>query len=69
MLTTLVLLLTAATAADDPQVVPLWPNGAPGFESRRDEAEQAKDYWVKNIHNPSITAFLLPRTRPPAPPC
>jgi len=38
--------------------VPLWPNGAPGFESRRNEPEQAKDWWVKNIHNPSITAYL-----------
>jgi len=44
--------------AAEPRVIPLWPNGAPGFESRRDEPEQAKDYWVKNIHNPSITVFL-----------
>lgn len=40
-----------------PQVIPLWEKGAPGFENRRDEPEQAKDYWVKNIHNPSITVF------------
>lgn len=38
-------------------VIPLWPNGAPGFESRRAEPEQAKDWWVKNIHNPSITVY------------
>ena len=43
--------------ADEPQVIPLWPNGAPGFEDRRNEPEQAKDYWVRNIHNPSITVF------------
>jgi acetyl esterase/lipase len=48
----------AVVVADEPQVVPLWPNGAPGFESRRDEPQIAKDYWVKNIHNPSITVFL-----------
>jgi acetyl esterase/lipase len=42
-------------------VIPLWPNGAPGFEARRNEPEQAKDWWVKNIHNPSVTVF------PPAP--
>jgi len=36
----------------------LWPGGAPGYESRKDEPEQAKDWWVKNIHNPSITVFL-----------
>jgi acetyl esterase/lipase len=44
-----------------PPVVPLWQRGAPGFESRRDEPEQAKDWWVKNIHNPSITVFLPPK--------
>jgi acetyl esterase/lipase len=49
--------------ADGPQQIPLWPKGAPGFESRRDEPEQAKDYWVKNIHNPSVTAFLPPRDK------
>ncbi|MDN5286831.1 MAG: alpha/beta hydrolase [Mucilaginibacter sp.] len=41
-------------------VIPLWPKGAPGFESRRDEPEQAKDYWVKNIHNPSLAVFTPP---------
>jgi hypothetical protein len=39
---------------------PLWEKGAPGFEDRRDEPELAKDYWVRNIHNPSITVFLPP---------
>lgn len=39
-------------------VVPLWKNGAPGFEEKRNEPEQAKDWWVKNIHNPSLTVFL-----------
>ncbi|RYE04090.1 MAG: alpha/beta hydrolase, partial [Sphingobacteriaceae bacterium] len=34
------------------QVIPLWPNGAPGFEKLRNEPEQAKDYWVKHINNP-----------------
>jgi acetyl esterase/lipase len=37
--------------------IPLWPGGAPGFENRRDEPEQAKDWWVKNIHNPSVTVY------------
>jgi len=50
-------------AADEPSVIPLWPNGAPGFEDRRNEPEQAKDYWVRNIHNPSITAFLPPKEK------
>ena len=38
----------------------LWANGAPGFESRKDEPAQAKDWWVKNIHNPSITVYAPP---------
>jgi acetyl esterase/lipase len=46
-----------------PEKIPLWPNGAPGFEHRRGEAEQAKSYWVRNIHNPSITAFLPPKDK------
>lgn len=41
-----------------PEVIPLWPNGAPGSEARKSEPERAQDYWVKNIHNPSITVFL-----------
>ena len=43
---------------EEPQVIPLWEKGAPGFEDRRNEPELAKDYWVRNIHNPSITIFL-----------
>jgi acetyl esterase/lipase len=49
--------------AEEPQKVPLWANGAPGFEARRGEAELAKDYWVRNIHNPSITVFLPPKEK------
>ncbi len=53
----------AVRAQSTPLVLPLWPKGAPGFESRRNEPEQAKDYWVKNIHNPSITVFLPPKEK------
>jgi acetyl esterase/lipase len=42
------------------QVIPLWINGAPGFEARRHEPEQHQDWWYKNIHNPSLTVFLPP---------
>jgi acetyl esterase/lipase len=38
--------------------IALWENGAPGFENRKNEPEQAKDWWVKNIHNPSVVAYL-----------
>ena len=39
------------------ETVPLWPNGAPGSEARRNEPEQARDYWVRNVHNPTLTIF------------
>lgn len=45
------------TGQDNPLVVALWENGAPGFEDRKDEPERAQDWWVKNIHNPSISIF------------
>lgn len=44
-------------AQDSSFVLPLWANGAPGSESRKNEPEQAKEWWVKNVHNPSITVF------------
>jgi acetyl esterase/lipase len=54
---------TPPPAQDKGLQIPLWPKGAPGYENRRDEPEEAKDYWVKNIHYPSITAFLPPKER------
>ncbi len=57
------LVATAASGGDRPEQIPLWPQGAPGFESRRDEPEVAKDYRVRNIHNPSVTAFLPPKEK------
>ena len=51
----------AMMAQEAARVIPIWPNGAPGFEARRNEPELAKDYWVRNIHNPSITVFLPPK--------
>jgi acetyl esterase/lipase len=51
----------AATALPAPPVIPLWPAGAPGFESRRDEPEQARDWWVRHINNPSVTVYLPPK--------
>ena len=46
-----------AFAQQNPEVIYLWPNGAPGFESMKDTPERTKDWWVKDIHNPSITLF------------
>jgi acetyl esterase/lipase len=47
-------------AADAPPVVHLWENGAPGFESRRDEPEVPVQYGIAGIQNPSLTVFLPP---------
>jgi len=58
-----VTLSLSLAAQDSIGVFPLWPKGAPGFESRRTIPEQAKDYWVKNIHNPSIQVYLPPKDK------
>jgi len=58
------LLLPAfVVAQSQPEVIPLWKNGAPGFESRKDMPEMAKDYWVRNINNPSVTVFMPPKEK------
>ncbi len=44
--------------AEEPKEIALWTGGAPGFETRKDEPIIAKDYWIRNIHNPSVTAYL-----------
>jgi acetyl esterase/lipase len=63
-LAALTLLISFSLAAQDthPQI-PLWPGGAPGFEDRRNIPEEAKDYWVKSIHNPSVTVYLPPKEK------
>jgi len=60
LLSLLVLGLASAASAQGPVRIPLWTAGAPGFEARKDEPEQAKDWWCKNIHNPSVTRFDPP---------
>ena len=57
-----------ALAADKHPVIPLWANGAPGFENRRNEKEVHHyrtngEYSVTNVHNPTLTIFLPPRER------
>jgi acetyl esterase/lipase len=66
----LALLSSAALAADEtPAEIHLWPNGAPGFESRANEKEVVTMHEepgaapfpvTSNIQNPSITPFLPP---------
>ncbi len=63
--TALACLLVATFAPDEPQTIPLWAKGAPGFESRRDEAERTKpnSTSLTNIHNPTVTVFLPPKDK------
>ena len=58
---TLAALCATASAQSAPQVIHLWENGAPGFESRKDIPEQVQGYWVRNVNDPSITVFLPPK--------
>jgi acetyl esterase/lipase len=55
--------LVLPLAAGAQEVIHLWPNGAPGFEKLKDVPEEAKDYWVRNINNPSVTVYPAPRDR------
>ena len=50
----------AAIAQDSATVIPLWQNGAPGFERNKNMPEEAKDWYVRNIHNPSLVVFSPP---------
>lgn len=50
-------------AQENKNVIYLWSAGAPGFENRKNEPELAKDWWVKNIHNPSLTVYLPPKEK------
>jgi acetyl esterase/lipase len=54
----LVSLFGVPSLAQEPVEIPLWNDGAPGFESRKDEKPQAAEWWVRNVHNPTITAYL-----------
>src|SRR5215831_5956086 len=56
------LLAANLSAAETTRVIPLWPDGAPGFESRRNEPEQGEGS-IHNIHNPTLTVFLPPKEK------
>jgi acetyl esterase/lipase len=55
-----VILPSMVFAQSDSVVMPLWPNGAPGFEKRRNEPEKG-DKYISNVHNPTITIFSPPK--------
>lgn len=58
----LVLLLSLTVlspcAARAQEQIPLWPKGAPDFEDRKDIPEIKETFYIRNIHNPSLTVFL-----------
>lgn len=60
-----ILFVSAAfvTQAEEPLVIHLWENGAPGFESLRNEPEVVKGTTFSHINNPSITVFPAPKEK------
>jgi acetyl esterase/lipase len=59
----LLYLSSVGAAAADPQVILLWPNGAPGSDGKTAEetvriAAPGGDHVVAGVHHPSITAYL-----------
>jgi endo-1,4-beta-xylanase len=57
-----VLFASTLAVAAEPQVVYLWPNGAPGSEGKNGEekvvVQAAGDHVISNVHRPSITVYL-----------
>src|SRR4051794_15445590 len=51
------LICMSSYCQDNANTIPLWQNGAPHFENRKNIPEEAKEWWVKYVNNPSITVF------------
>ena len=58
LLSLLSLVPALCLAAETPAALPLWANGAPGSEARKDEPEKVEGGNIVNVHNPSITPYL-----------
>lgn len=52
------LLAIGSLASHAQEQIPLWPSGAPGFQDRKDTPEIRETFYIRNIHNPSLTVFL-----------
>jgi acetyl esterase/lipase len=65
LLRTAILVAFAAVAMAEPQVILLWPNGAPGSEGKTAEettrVSPQGDHIIAGVHHPSITAYLPPK--------
>ncbi|MDF1850737.1 MAG: alpha/beta hydrolase [Verrucomicrobiales bacterium] len=57
------LLATPLAIAQEGEIIPLWPDGAPGFEDRKDEPEVEEKGSVTNVHFPTLTAFRPPEDK------
>ncbi len=56
-------LLTRSISASEPEVVPLWAEGAPGAKALRATPERnvpghEADGWIENVNDPSLTVYL-----------
>ena len=60
MLLVIMVGLCSSAYPQDSTVIPLWQNGAPGFESKKNTPEDAKEWWVRSIHNPSLVVYPSP---------
>jgi endo-1,4-beta-xylanase len=68
------LLLTSthlANAANEPKGILLWPNGAPGSETRKTEPEAVEvsksgEEKIWNIHQPALLPYLPPKQAQPS---
>lgn len=54
------LLLAWAGAASAQERYPLWSGGVPGFEARAAIPEVSREFWTRQVNNPSVTAYLPP---------
>ena len=62
-------LLSSQVTAQDPapekppvlDTIKLWPHGAPGKDTRPPTPEIGRDYWVRNIREPSLIAYPVKR--------
>jgi acetyl esterase/lipase len=58
----MLLAVGAVAAANEPSVIYLWPNGAPGSEGKSGEeviaVQRSGEKVISNVHNPSLVAYL-----------
>ena len=53
----MIAVLAACLLSAEPEVLPLWADGAPGYEDLRDLPERAEDWWVDTVNNPTLTVY------------